>query len=154
MGAMGILGATAEGHSAPEGRQAFRAVVAIYPICYFPNVPSAFLGRRVDIRYVPASIAVPLQVQMGELDTEAPPKDCLPMLDVLRTKGAPVDYVVHKNATHSWDVAALGSGTHSKRGPRGNTIDYRYNAAVTAASIDRAFGFLDRHVKGGAAASN
>lgn len=106
------------------------------------------LGRVVDLRYVPLKIVVPLQLQMGELDTEAPPKDCVPLLDEQKKRDAPVDFIVHKNVTHSWDIAALGSASFRKKGIHGQEIEYRYNAQVTADSMKRAFEFLDRPREG------
>jgi dienelactone hydrolase len=148
MGAMAGLVAAGEGQSAPDGRPAFRAIVSFYPVCFARNFRSPITGGLIDLRYVPSKVVVPLQVQMGELDTEAPPKDCVPLLEEQKNKGAPVYFTVHKNATHNWETAALGSGSFRKKGPDGKEIVYRYNAQVTAESSKLAFDFLDRHVKG------
>ena len=151
-GASAGLGASGKKHSAPNGRAAFRAIVSLYPSCGVPNYRSAMLKRVVDMRLLPEEVVVPLQVQMGELDTEVPPKYCLSLLEEVKGKGAPVDFIVHKNATHSWDAAALGGGTYRRPVPAWSpgvkTIVYRYNAQVTAESVKRAFEFFDKHLKG------
>jgi dienelactone hydrolase len=151
-GAMAALSASGEAHSTPDGRPAFRAIVSLYPLCNLPNYRSIVLKRVVDMRFLPIKVVVPLQVQMGELDNEAPPKDCVPLLEEQKSKGAPVDFVVHKNATHNWDTSALGSTTFTKPAPPWSpgqkTIAYRYNAQVTADSMKRAFEFFDQHLKG------
>jgi dienelactone hydrolase len=85
-------------------------------------------------------------VQLGELDTEAPPKDCVSRLQEQKDKGAPVDFVVHKGATHGWDQASLGKQAFRKPGLHGQEIVYRYNPEATAESMNRAFEFLDRYV--------
>lgn len=146
-GAMAGLTASGEGHATPDGRAAFRAIVSIYPICYLANFRSPTLKRVIDVRFTPARVVVPLQVQMAELDTEAPPRDCVPVLQAQKERGALIDFIVHKNATHNWDAAALGQGTFRKTGLFGQAIVYRYNPEVTAESVKRALDFLDRYVK-------
>jgi dienelactone hydrolase len=70
------------------------------------------------------------------------------LLQEQKSNRAPVDFLVHKNATHSWDAAALGSTVFTRVDALGHRVEYRYNAEVTAESMRRAFEFLDRHVKG------
>jgi dienelactone hydrolase len=147
-GAMAGLGAADPGYATPAGRSAFRAIVAIYPICTIAKVRWPGVKQPIDIRWFPDRVVVPLQVQMADLDTEAPPKDCVPRLEEQKRKGAPVEYIVHNGATHVWDEATLGTGTFNKKGLVGQDIVYRYNPAVTAESVKIAFDFLDRHVKG------
>jgi dienelactone hydrolase len=153
LGAMAALSASGEAHATPDGRPPFRAIVSLYPICNIPNYRSFVLKRVVDMRFVPGKVVVPLQVQMGELDTEASPKQCVPLLDEQKSKGAPVEFIVHKNATHSWDTAALGRGTFTKPAPPwakgAGQIVYRYNPEAAAAAMKLAFDFLDRHMKKG-----
>jgi dienelactone hydrolase len=105
MGAMAGLGASDPAHATPDGRAAFRGIVSIYPICFIAGVRMPGRSQPVDIRWFPDKVVVPLQVQMGDLDNEAPPKDCVPRLQAQKDKGAPVEYVVHKNATHNWEEA-------------------------------------------------
>jgi dienelactone hydrolase len=85
---------------------------------------------------------------MGDQDTETPAKNCIPLLQEQKNMRAPVEFFVHKNATHAWDTAALGDTVFRKTDNLGTKVEYRYNAEVTAESMRRAFDFLDRHVKG------
>jgi dienelactone hydrolase len=147
-GAMAGLGASDPDHATPDGRSAFQAVVSIYPICSVANIRWPGAKSPVSIRWFPNKVVVPLQVQLGELDTEASPKDCVPTLQAQKDKGAPVEFIVHKNATHNWDEATLQKQTFKKKGLHGQDIIYRYNPEVTAESVKRAFDFLDRHMKG------
>lgn len=147
-GAMAALGASAEAYATPGGRRAFRAIVSIYPACFFANVRIPNRSGPANLHFLPASrIVVPLLVQMGDLDTETPPKDCISRLQEHKDKGAPVDFVVHKNATHGWDNAELGARNFTKKGLNGQHIAYRYNPKVTAESVRQAFDFLDRYVR-------
>jgi dienelactone hydrolase len=62
---------------------------------------------------------------------------------VQKDKGAPVELVVYKNATHGWDI-----GTNfTKTATNGQRVVYRYNARVTADSVERALDFLDSHMR-------
>ena len=157
MGAMAALGASAEFYATPQGRRAFRAIVSIYPGCFFGNVRVP--GRRdpVNLHYIPPTRIVvldketppkdciSLQVQMGELDTETPPKDCISRLQGRGDKDAPIDLVVHKNATHGWDIVEFDRTRRTVT--NGQVVVYRYSPKVTAESVRQAFDFLDRHVK-------
>jgi dienelactone hydrolase len=143
-GAMAALGASASRYDTPQGRRAFRAIVSMYPACSFANVSIPSRPFPVNLNYLPPKIIVPLLVQMGDLDTETPAKDCISRLQEEKDKGAPVEFVVHKNATHAWDRA----GNLTKKGLKGQDVAYRYNPKVTADSVKLAFDFLDSHVKG------
>jgi hypothetical protein len=80
---------------------------------------------------------------MGDLDTETPAKDCISRLQE-KDKGAPVEFVVHKNATHGWEIGR----NFTKKGLNGQDVVYRYNPEATAESVRLAFDFLDSHVGG------
>ena len=142
-GAMAALGISASLYETPQGQPAFRAIVANYPVCFIGNL--RIPGRRPrDINFVPEEkITVPLLVQMGDLDTEGPPEDCISRLQVQKDKGAPVELVVYKNATHGWDVGSNFTYTAAN----GHRVEYRYNPKVTSASVERALDFLDGHVR-------
>ena len=142
-GAMAALGASASPYDTPQGRHAFRAIVSMYPACFFANVRIPSRPFPVNLHYLPPGIVVPLLVQMGDLDTETPAKDCISRLQEQKDKGAPVEFFVHKNATHGWDIGS----NFNKKGLNGQDVAYRYNPKVTAESIRLAFDFLDRHVK-------
>ncbi len=142
-GAIAALGVSASLYETPQGQPAFRAIVANYPVCYIANIPVP--GREsVNVNFVPdEKITVPMLVQMGDLDTEGPPQDCISRLQVQKDKGAPVELVVYKNATHGWDIGKNFTITATN----GNRSVYRYNPKVTADSVRQAFDFLDRHIK-------
>jgi dienelactone hydrolase len=142
-GAMAALGASANPYDTPQGRRAFLAIVSIYPACFLANVPIPGRGL-VNLHYLPETkIVVPLLVQMGDLDTETPAKDCISRLQEKKDNGEPVEFVVHKNATHGWDQGR----NFTKKGPNGQDVEYRYNPKATAESVRLAFDFLDSHVK-------
>jgi dienelactone hydrolase len=145
-GAMAGLEASSE-RAYAGGRKPFRAIVAAYPICKFPNFPQPTTGRIVELRFVPDKIAVPLLVEMGDLDTEThPQRDCLPLLDPLKAGGAPLEYRMY-HATHNWDATETKTKPFRKTGFDGETIIYEYNESVTAQSEKDAFTFLDAHLK-------
>ncbi len=103
-GAMAASGVSASLYETPQGQPAFRAIVANYPVCFLANLRISGRGP-VNVNFVPEEkITVPLLVQMGDLDTEGPPQDCLSRLQVQKDRGAPVELVVYKNATHGWDI--------------------------------------------------
>ena len=142
-GAMAALGASANSYDTPQGRRAFRAIVSIYPGCFFANVQIPGRGL-VNLHYLPETrIVVPLLVQMGALDTETPAKDCISRLQEQKDRGAPVEFLVHKNATHGWDIGS----NFTKKGLNGQDVVYRYDPKVTAESVKLAFDFLDSHVR-------
>jgi dienelactone hydrolase len=147
LGASAALQASANFYDTPQGRRAFRAIVSIYPPCFFANVRIPGRSGPVNLNpFPPTTIVVPLLVQMGELDTETPPKDCISRLQEQKDKGAPVEFVVHKNATHGWDIGEIGS-KFSKKGLNGQDVVYRYNSKATVESVRLAFDFLDSHFK-------
>jgi dienelactone hydrolase len=145
LGAIAALGASGDPFARQDGRPPFRGIVSLYPRCARLDITS---GGPRQIRWVPHVVSIPLQVQMGDQDTETPAKDCIPVLQEQKNNRAPIEFFVHKNATHAWDTAALGDTTFSKIDYRGKKVEYRYNAVVTAESMRRAFDFFDRHVKG------
>lgn len=142
-GAMAALGVSASLYETPQGKPAFRAIVANYPVCFLGNL--RIPGRApTNISFVPdEKITVPLLVQMGDLDTEGPAQDCISRLQAQKDKGAPIEMVVYKNATHGWDIG----GDFTKTGPNGQSVAYRYNPKVTADSVERALDFLDQQVR-------
>jgi dienelactone hydrolase len=144
-GAGAALAASANAYDTPQGRRAFRAIVSIYPPCFFADVRIPGRSDPVNLHYLPPTrIVVPLLVQMGELDTETPAKDCISRLQEQKDKGAPVEFVVHKNATHGWEIGR----NFTKKGLNDQDVVYRYNPEATAESVRLAFDFLDRHARG------
>ncbi len=71
----------------------FRATVANYSTCVFGGKNSALI-RDTDR---------PLLLLLGERDQELPPASCFPLLDEMKSAGAPVEWHVYPGATHGWD---------------------------------------------------
>jgi dienelactone hydrolase len=146
LGAMAGLGAAGAKHAHEDGRRPFQAIVAAYPVCIFKSIKLSSTGQLADVHYVPDQIEVPLLVEMGDRDNEADPKNCIPQLDALKARGAPVDYRLY-HATHNWDATETKSKPFRKTGLEGQTIVYEYDAGVTEQSAKDAFAFLDAHLK-------
>ncbi|MBI3707859.1 MAG: prolyl oligopeptidase family serine peptidase [Proteobacteria bacterium] len=148
LGAMAGLGAAGPKHAREGGRKPFQAIVAAYPVCKFPSIKLPATGRVVDLHYLPDKIEVPLLVLMGDRDNETHAvRDCVPMLDPLKSSGNPVDYRLY-HATHNWDARETRFTPFSKRGIfDGERIVYEYDDAVTEQSAKDAFAFLDAHLK-------
>ncbi|HKF74059.1 MAG TPA: prolyl oligopeptidase family serine peptidase [Stellaceae bacterium] len=147
LGAMAGLGASGPKHAHEGGRKPFQAIVAAYPICKFPSIKLSTTGQVAELHFLPDRIEVPLLVLMGDRDNETHAvRDCVPMLDPLKSSGNPVDYRLY-HATHNWDARETRAKPFSKRGFDGETIVYEYDEAVTEQSAKDAFAFLDAHLK-------
>ena len=70
---------------------------------------------------------------MGERDTETPPAECVPKLEVARTAGAPVEWHVYPEATHCWDCKNLDG--FSKTDFRGNQVVYQYDKKLSVLPV-------------------
>jgi len=146
-GAMAGLGASGVKRAHDGGRRPFQAIVAAYPICMFASIKMPSSGRVVEMHFLPDQIEVPLLVLMGDRDNETHAvRDCVPMLEPLKSRGNPVDYRLY-HATHNWDARETRTTAFSKRGLDGEIIVYEYDAAVTEQSAKDAFAFLDAHLK-------
>lgn len=145
-GAMAGLGASGVKHAHEGGQRPFQAIVAAYPICMVKSVKLPSTGQVVEMHFLPDQIEVPLLVEMGDRDNEADPRNCIPQLDALKAKGAPVDYRLY-HATHNWDATETRDKPFRKIGPEGQSIVYEYDAGVTEQSAKDAFTFLDAHLK-------
>lgn len=77
----------------PDGSN-FKAAVAFYPRC------SA----------VPAQLAIPTLIMVGQLDDWEPPKICERWMRSRNGGGAPVQLVVYPGATHAFDSPGLRNG--------------------------------------------
>lgn len=120
----------------------FAAAVAFYPACWFGAT-----GQTPEIEFLRPDTGRPTLVLMGELDNETPPADCLPRLQALKDKGAPVEWHLYSQTTHCWDCRER----HNQRKTdfRGNQVQYLYSKDTTDDSARRAFEFLARHLKKG-----
>jgi dienelactone hydrolase len=118
----------------------YGAVVSFYPICYFPGD-----AQFPAIEWLRAEVDKPLLVLMGDQDNEAPPAACIPRLEKLVEKGAPVEWHLYPATTHCWDCSALHN--FSKTDWLGNRVVYRYDKQVMQDSAERMFAFLAKHLK-------
>jgi dienelactone hydrolase len=76
----------------------FRGTVSHYSTCVFGGKYPA-VTRDADR---------PLLMLLGERDQELPPSSCFPLLDEMKTAGAPVQWHVYPGATHGWDKQGEG----------------------------------------------
>lgn len=116
----------------------FGASVAVYGKCVLDAPRVHFLAQDVDR---------PLLTLLGDLDRDGDPNVCVPLLQDLKAKGAPVEWHVFPQTGHAWDQPK-----HTR--PRtvaylGNTdgVLFAYDARVTEESRAKAFDFLARHLK-------
>jgi dienelactone hydrolase len=146
LGAMAGLGASGPKHAQEGGRKPFQAIVAAYPVCKWPNWKRPQTGEVVELHFLPDKIEVPLLVLMGDRDNETHAvRDCVPMLDSLKSSGNPVDYRLY-HATHNWDAREART-PFRKRGFDGEMIVYEYDEAITEQSAKDAFVFLDAYLR-------
>jgi dienelactone hydrolase len=118
----------------------YAAVVGLYPICYFPG-----RGQFPKVEWLRPEVDKPLLVLMGEQDNEAPPDECVPRLEKLAQKGAPVEWHVFPATTHCWDCSSLDN--YSKTNFLGDRVVYHYDKKVTQDSAERTFAFLAKQLK-------
>ena len=72
-----------------------------YPACFFVNVQIPGRSGPGNLHYLPdTKIVVPLLVQMGDLNTETPAKDCISRLQAQKGQGSahPVRRSQERNA--------------------------------------------------------
>jgi dienelactone hydrolase len=139
-GAMVGLYASSSAIASQLSSSRYGAVVSFYPMCYFPGS-----GQFREVERLHADIDKPLLVLMGEQDNETPPADCIPRLEKLKQKGAPVEWHLYPATTHCWDCSSLNN--FSKTDFLGNRVVYRYDRQVTQDAAERMFAFLARHLK-------
>lgn len=120
--------------SSPDGR--FRAVASLYPGC-FPIRPRN--GAGFDM--IATDVDTPLLVLMGGEDTETPATDCMPTLEALQAKGAPVQWHLYPQATHCFDCVSLDG--FRKTDVRGHAVQYHYDKALAEDAEQRVFTFFD-----------
>ncbi len=117
------------------------AYVGLYDFCGLPPTK----GRPQGAILLQPDTDRPLLMLMGGEDTETPPDSCLTMLPELQQKKAPVQWHLYPNATHCWDCKEKDG--FSKIAFNGQRVTYRFDAAVTQDSRDRAFGFLAKALR-------
>jgi dienelactone hydrolase len=115
----------------------FAAAIAVYGKCLLESRDFVYLDQDVD---------QPLLALLGELDRDGDPKVCVPLLEKLREKGAPVEWYVFPKTGHAWDqpknsmprtISYLGN-------PDG--VLFAYDGHVTESTRDKVFEFLARHL--------
>ncbi|MBM3554866.1 MAG: prolyl oligopeptidase [Alphaproteobacteria bacterium] len=118
----------------------FRAIASVYPHCLTPGIRVP--NGTVDIEFLGQDTNRPLLVLMGALDEETPPKFCLPRLESLKAKSAPVEWHVFPGTTHGWDQAR----SHGYRAQTlsGGSHTYQYSSESTQASQKMVLDFLKR----------
>lgn len=79
-------------YAAPGAPLPFRAAVAFYPGCV--------VSWRAGAGWLPA---MPLRIDVGELDDWTPPGACVRLGESARTRGATMDVTVYPGANHGFD---------------------------------------------------
>lgn len=80
-------------YAAPGAPPPFRAAVAFYPGCV--------VSLREGASWLPA---MPLRIDVGELDDWTPPAACVRLGDSARMRGATMDVTVYPGAYHGFDA--------------------------------------------------
>lgn len=135
--------------ASPEGAQKFkaqgrfRATVANYGSC---SIAGAYAGAPVGTAMLPmlsADSDRPILMLMAELDIETPPSTCFPLLEEMRAAGKDVHWHIYPGTTHGWDKAEHNG--YVFRTVRGESMAYRYDAAVTQDATERMIAFFNRY---------
>lgn len=143
-GAMvGLLAARKEMAQLMKKDLRYRAIVSLYPHCFLPEAPTP--RGKAPVEFLGPDTDRSLLVLMGGQDEETPPKFCLPRLEALKAKGAPVDWHVYPNTTHGWDMR--GSDGYNAPTFFGITHTYRYSSETSEDSRKRALEFFGRELK-------
>jgi dienelactone hydrolase len=83
----------------------------------------------------------PILMLMAELDIEAPPQLCFPLLEQMKAAGKEVDWHIYPGTTHGWDKAENNGYVY--RAADGRTMTYRYDAATTRNASERMISFFN-----------
>lgn len=113
------------------------AIVSFYAACYIGP-----FGDYPGNEYLREDLAAPTLVLMGETDNETPPSECVPRLEQLIKRNAPVEWKIFGDAGHSWDRTETHNVRRSPPWAKGQSVVYRYNEEVTDESTQAAFRFL------------
>ncbi len=135
--------------ASPEGAQAlkasgrFRATVGNYGAC---TTASPYAGGQAKATYMDmlsADSDRPILMLMAELDIETPPKTCFPLLEQMKAAGKDVHWHIYPNTTHGWDKAENNGLVY--RTTSGESMTYRYDAAVAKDATERMIAFFNRY---------
>lgn len=130
--------------ASPEGAQTFqapgrfRASVGHYGTCALHDKPSS-----PKLEMLSADSDRPVLMLMAELDIETPPKNCFPLLEQMKAAGKEVEWHIYPNTTHGWDKSENNGYVY--RSANGETMTYRYDAAVTKDATERMIAFFNRY---------
>lgn len=136
-GAMaGLLVSSSEVAKVLSTGERYAGVSSYYPMCFFP----ANSKNPVSLEFLRPDVDKPLLVLMGGLDNETPPSDCLPRIDALKAKNAPIQSHLYPNATHCWNCSS--SNNFRKVDYKGDTILYKYDKEVSEDAFKRTVEFF------------
>jgi dienelactone hydrolase len=121
-----------------RSKQRFAAAVAVYGACY---------NREFKQNFVLPDIDVPLLSLLGELDEDGNPRECVPRLQALKDKGAPVEWHVFPKTGHAWDQPKFALPRRTEFVGLSGGVLMAYDSKVADESRNRAFEFLARHLK-------
>lgn len=132
--------------ASPEGAQIFkakaparfRASVGHYGSCALQDKPT-----DPKLEMLSADSDRPILMLMAELDIETPPKTCFPLLEEMKTAGKDVHWHIYPNTTHGWDKAENNGFVY--RTNSGETMTYRYDAAVAKDATARMIAFFNNY---------
>jgi len=121
-------------------RKRFAAIASFYGECFFRPLAQSKIRPDID---------VPLLSLLGELDEDGDAKECLPRLQAVKDKGAPVEWHVFPGTGHAWDMARFSRPQRLRyTGTPPGGVLFAYDSKVTGESSGMAFTFLARYLKG------
>ena len=100
----------------------FRGSVSNYSTCIYQKYP--FVLKDTDR---------PVLMLLGERDEDLSPASCFPLLEEIKSAGAPVQWHIFPGATHGWD----------KQGKTGS--GYEYTEATSKEATTRLFDFISQN---------
>jgi len=122
-----------------RGGLRFTATVSVYGQCF-----NRELG---GISFLLPDSDMPLLSLLGELDEDGDPRECVPRLQALKDKDAPVEWHVFPKTSHAWDQPKFGFPRRVRQVGASSEVLFAYDPRVADESRDRAFEFLARHLK-------
>jgi dienelactone hydrolase len=124
------------------GNTRYAAAIGFYPVCYH-----AAWGAIPTVSFVRPDTDRPMLSLFAEEDHEEPVGECVARLDAAKKMGAPVEWQILPKAAHAWDEPSI-SGVYTKMPWMKEGGRFRYDAAITEQSKERAFEFLSRIFSG------
>lgn len=122
------------------GAPPIASAISVYGFCALAPTRN----RPQGVQILQPDTDRPLLMLMGGKDNETPPASCLERLPRLKEAGAPVEWHLYPDATHSWDQSELHGFT--KTAYNGERVTYLYDQAVTEDTRKRIFDFLARRM--------